>query len=69
MKTQKLNLETAKKMLQDIDVMVNRTMQKASLSYDKLALNFIISRGFVTVKGNVVTREFHSNNYNVVYGN
>ena len=64
-----LNLEAAKKMLQDIDAMLNRTMQKASLSYDKSALNFIISKGFVTVKGNVVTREFHSNNYNVVYGN
>ena len=64
-----VNLETAKKMLQDIDAMLNRTMQKASLSYDKTVLNFIISKGFVTVKGAVVTREFNSNNYNVVYGN
>lgn len=64
-----VNLETAKKMLQDIDAMLNRTMQKVSLSYDRSALNFIISKGFVTVKGNLVTREFHSNNYNVVYGN
>ena len=42
---------------------------KTQISYDKSALNFIISKGFVTVKGNLVTREFHSNNYNVVYGN
>ena len=64
-----VDIEIAKKMLQYIDSMLNRTMQKISLDYNKTALEFNINKGFVTVKGEYVTRLFHSHNYDIVYEN
>ena len=52
-------------MLKNIDSMLNRTMQKESLYYDKKTLAEIIKKGYVSVKGNYVTREFHGKNYEV----
>lgn len=52
-------------MLKNIDSMLNRTMQKESLSYDKKTLSEIIKKGYVSVKGKYVTREFHGKNYEV----
>jgi hypothetical protein len=52
-------------MLKNIDSMLNRTIQKASLFYDKKTLSEIIKKGYVTVKGNLITREFHGKNYEI----
>lgn len=52
-------------MLKNIDSHLNRTMQRVSLDYDKKTLSEIIKKGYVTVKGNLVTREFHGKNYEV----
>ena len=57
------NSEKTIKMLKNIDSMLNRTIQKESLSYDKITLNEIIKKGYVTVRGKLVTREFHGKNY------
>jgi len=56
---------TTLEMIKNIDSNLNRTMQKASLQYDKETLKHIIKKGYVTVKGNLVTREFHARNYEV----
>ena len=52
-------------MLKNIDSHLNRTMKKNCLDYDKKSLSEIIKKGYVTVKGNLVTREFHGKNYEV----
>lgn len=52
-------------MLKNIDSMLNRTIQKVSLFYDKKTLSEIIKKGYVTVKGNLITREFHGKNYEI----
>jgi len=52
-------------MLKNIDSHLNRRMQKASLFYDKNTLAKIIRKGYVTVIGNIVTREFHGKNYDL----
>lgn len=52
-------------MLKNIDSHLNRRMQKKSLSYDKKTLASIITKGYVTVIGNIVTREFHGKNYHL----
>jgi hypothetical protein len=62
---QMTTLDNIIEMLKNIDSMLNRTMQKDSLSYDKNTLAEIIKKGYVSVKGKYVTREFHGKNYEV----
>ncbi len=57
------NTSATLEMIQNIDSHFNRTMRKEMLNYDKKTLNYIIKMGYVAVRGNEVTREFHGMNY------
>ena len=52
-------------MLKNIDSHLNRSITKSCLTYDKQTLSEIIAKGYATVKGDLVTREFHGKNYEV----
>lgn len=47
------------KMISDIESMNGRSTRKECLEYDKATLQSIIAQGYVTVIGNIVSREFH----------
>ena len=59
------NLESVLKMLKDIDSCSDRTISKICLMYDKSTLKHIISKGYVTVYGDKITRKFHDKNYEI----
>ena len=46
-------------MISDIESMNGRSTRKECLDYDKATLKSIIKNGYVTVIGDVVSREFH----------
>jgi hypothetical protein len=59
------NTEKIVEMLKNIDSHFNRIMPKVCLGYDKNTLSEIIKKGYVTVKGDFISREFHGKNYQV----
>jgi hypothetical protein len=54
-------------MLKNIDGMYNRTTKKECLYYDKVTFNEIVKKGYVTLKGNLVSREFYGKNYELYF--
>ena len=52
-------------MLKNIDSCADRTISKICLLYDKKTLNHIISKGYVTIYGDKITRKFNDKNYEI----